>query len=543
MSISNLTRYCKYNNFELKNRIAFLSRKTAKFQIIKSYATNLTYDFLDSNFILEPISIEYRENNSYERRFTFSNELKFTIDERYDIFSLIDKFNKNKYYIGIESYLGEWYIVNSETESEWSYQFSLTSSGLICSFTFNTMENYPTVKIDVLPTLKQITLDSECKYVSTEVISLKAIESEEIFLYKDSNGQIKYDLNSSMKDIAFNKDTLEITQTFSNKMYQNELKFNIANDDYNWRYELLEFNQNFYTFIIMLNNNKTIILDKVFPLFNQNNNQSKISFKGLSSSQNLFIADGYEPINTSRFFILDYKGDSFKFRLNNQEFTTNDTMVNIDDLIGKDTTITSLSFFNGDLTQQLTSIDLTNIGDTSNISIFENMFSFCDSLTSINLTNLNTSKASSFYQMFNNCSKLTSINLSSFNTKQVGTMAFMFNGCNALNEINLSNFNTLNLINLNNMFTNCSSLTTLNLSNFNTSNFSNINGLFNGCTSLSEINLDNWILKSSVSYTDLFKNCSSLKTIYLRNSDVQTKTIIEQALEQSNITNVNIITN
>ena len=45
----------------------------------------------------------------------------------------------------------------------------------------------------------------------------------------------------------------------------------------------------------------------------------------------------------------------------------------------------------------------------------------------------------------------------------------MFNGCESLTSLDLSNFNTSSVENMENMFNGCKSLTSLDLSNFNTS--------------------------------------------------------------------------
>jgi surface protein len=56
----------------------------------------------------------------------------------------------------------------------------------------------------------------------------------------------------------------------------------------------------------------------------------------------------------------------------------------------------------------------------------------------------------------------------------------MFSGCSSLTSLDLSNFNTSNVKDLSYMFYNCSSLTSLNLSNFNTNNVVNIMLIFWG---------------------------------------------------------------
>ena len=70
----------------------------------------------------------------------------------------------------------------------------------------------------------------------------------------------------------------------------------------------------------------------------------------------------------------------------------------------------------------------------------EGMFYNCYSLTSINLSNFDTSKVNNMNSMFYGCSSLTSINLSNFNTSKVNDMDFMFYGCSKLQFIDISYF-------------------------------------------------------------------------------------------------------
>ena len=78
-------------------------------------------------------------------------------------------------------------------------------------------------------------------------------------------------------------------------------------------------------------------------------------------------------------------------------------------------------------------------------------------------------------------------------------MSFMFSGCNSLTNLNLSNFNTQNVTNMTSMFSGCTSLTNLNLSNFNTQNVFDMSDMFKDCKSLKKGNIitkDNKILNA-----------------------------------------------
>ena len=62
------------------------------------------------------------------------------------------------------------------------------------------------------------------------------------------------------------------------------------------------------------------------------------------------------------------------------------------------------------------------------------MFSYCDSLTTIDLSNFNTQNVINMSSMFNGCHSLSNINLSAFNTQNVTNMRFMFAGCQYLSN-------------------------------------------------------------------------------------------------------------
>ena len=109
----------------------------------------------------------------------------------------------------------------------------------------------------------------------------------------------------------------------------------------------------------------------------------------------------------------------------------------------------------------MTSIDLTNV-DTSRVTDMTGMFDYYQSLTNLDLSNFNTSNVINMYGMFSECKSLTSLDLSSFNTFKVTNMAYMFEGSGTtmnLNKIYVSNkFVTTQVTNSINMFSDCTNL-------------------------------------------------------------------------------------
>ena len=145
------------------------------------------------------------------------------------------------------------------------------------------------------------------------------------------------------------------------------------------------------------------------------------------------------------------------------------------------------------------------------------MFFNCSSLTSLDLSNFNTSNVTNMADMFYNCSSLTSLNLSNFDTSKVIYMNGMFFNCSSLTSLNLSNFDTSKVIYMNGMFYNCSSLTSLNLSNFDTSKVEEMTVMFAGCSQLPSLDLSNFNTSKVRFMESMFWGCSQLKFINLIN--------------------------
>ena len=156
----------------------------------------------------------------------------------------------------------------------------------------------------------------------------------------------------------------------------------------------------------------------------------------------------------------------------------------------------------------LTSLDLSNF-DTLNVTNMSGMFQDCSSLTTLNLSNFDTSNVTNMASMFSFCSSLTTLNLSSFNTSNVTDMSSMFQNCNSLATLNLSSFNTLNVTNMSFMFIRCNSLTTLNLSSFNTSNVANMSSMFYECSKLTEIKVSSKWTTANANTNSMFYKCGT----------------------------------
>lgn len=100
--------------------------------------------------------------------------------------------------------------------------------------------------------------------------------------------------------------------------------------------------------------------------------------------------------------------------------------------------------------------------------------------------------------MFQHCSSLTSLDVSNFNTSKVTNMAYMFAGGSSSYKMNfteikgLDKFNASNVTDMNTMFQWCYKITTIDVSHFDTSKFTNIDSMFWSCQGLTSIELSNF---------------------------------------------------
>ena len=106
---------------------------------------------------------------------------------------------------------------------------------------------------------------------------------------------------------------------------------------------------------------------------------------------------------------------------------------------------------------------------------------------------INISSLQSLEGMFEEVKKMVSIKFSpEFNTKNIKNMDRMFSDCNSLISLDLSNFDTSSVTSMDKMFHFCRSLTSLIISSFNTSSVTNMHALFDNCVALTSIDVSNF---------------------------------------------------
>lgn len=119
--------------------------------------------------------------------------------------------------------------------------------------------------------------------------------------------------------------------------------------------------------------------------------------------------------------------------------------------------------------------------------------------------------------MFCNCSYITTIDLSNFDTSNVDNMSSMFYDCDSLTALDLSNFDTSKVKDMKSMFYGCSKLTTLDLSSFDTSNVEDMCAMFINCSNLTTIKGVIDMKSCNYFYEDMFHNCPKLRGVKIKN--------------------------
>ena len=166
----------------------------------------------------------------------------------------------------------------------------------------------------------------------------------------------------------------------------------------------------------------------------------------------------------------------------------------------------------------LTTLDVSNF-DTSNVTDMSGMFSGYSGLTTLDVSNFDTSNVTDMSGMFWNCTNLTTINLNGWNTSNVENMRWMFDNCNKLTTLDVSELDTDNATNMEYMFGECRDLTDLDVSNFNTINVTNMYGMFGNCESLTKLDLSSFNTKNVTDMRRMFCGCEKLINLNVSNFD------------------------
>ena len=165
--------------------------------------------------------------------------------------------------------------------------------------------------------------------------------------------------------------------------------------------------------------------------------------------------------------------------------------------------------------QNCTSLRLLDVSDwnTSSVTNMGSMFYNCTSLTSLDVSGFDTGSVTSMSTMFQYCYSLTSLDVSSWDTGSVTSMSTMFSNCYSLTSLDVSGFDTGSVTTMASMFSSCYSLTSLDVSDWNTSSVTSMNNMFSGCYSLTSLNVSGFNTSSVTTMASMFNGCYSLTSL------------------------------
>ena len=161
---------------------------------------------------------------------------------------------------------------------------------------------------------------------------------------------------------------------------------------------------------------------------------------------------------------------------------------------------------------KMTSIDLSDL-DTSEVTNMSSMFEDCGSLTSLDVSNFDTLQVTNMSKMFNLCESLTSLDASNFNAPELTNITDMFSELTNLETLDLSNFNAPKITNMDAMFKKLSKLSKLDLTNFNTVNVTSMGEMFSGCSSLTSLDLSSFDTTNVTDMSDMLCDCPAWDTV------------------------------
>ena len=223
-----------------------------------------------------------------------------------------------------------------------------------------------------------------------------------------------------------------------------------------------------------------------------------------------------------------FKGNKRLVSVNFNQFVNSDYIENIDGMFNGASNITNIYGLNGFNIVNLTSlndvfsgcnslveVDISN-WDTSNIKTMRGTFYECKALPIIDVSNWNTSNVTDMFCTFYGCYSVESLDVSKWNTSNVTNMQAMFSMCKKIKTLDLHNFNTSKVTDIAAMFHDTKNLVEIKgLSDLDVSNVTVMNMLFQNATSIVDIDLSKWNTSKVTNMKNMFVSTFGLKTLNL----------------------------
>jgi hypothetical protein len=258
MSVTQYTIPCRYNIPKLKDTVYFVSKSMAKIINIDNGTASVTINnpspYPMSPSKLQGFNIRLNETESLDERYKFTKTLNISIlGHLTDASFLMD----DDYYIVVEDYEGNFYLINVDFPSKMTYAYTLNEAQNQTDFTFTSNSNHPLLKLNW-----EIAKWENCKvYNGYGIKNLKLIEKGWAKVDVEQDTITLFD-HHTFKDVDFSKASCTLTENYDGSNITNTISFDIPFDNVqsSWQYNLLEFKQNLYIAEILPKNSEHALL-------------------------------------------------------------------------------------------------------------------------------------------------------------------------------------------------------------------------------------------------------------------------------------------
>ena len=277
MAISNYLQTCEYKLGGLKPFIYVIHKNALKLNIkAKGIEVNFNKTKESDVYKIEAQMVVYEQQETYANKFRFDSSVKVTINEQYrePFFYGLRTLRTNQYYIIIEDKKGVQYLVNPELYTKMTYEYTITDTidnHNSVEITWNNLSNFPLLIFKERVESNLLFLGEECFYTIGNAYNLVMTRFQDLHAKDDGvkAEEIYVDDIEKLKEVQYLKESFTLTETYDGNKFTTELTFSIPLSDhqFEWAYDLLEFNDNTYKGLVRTTNDNYLLLGNENGLF------------------------------------------------------------------------------------------------------------------------------------------------------------------------------------------------------------------------------------------------------------------------------------
>ena len=362
--------------------------------------------------------------------------------------------------------------------------------------------------------------------------SIESINISNLYTTKNISMQSMFQGCTTLSSISLWDEFKPCANCVLTDMFANDASLTTIKHENDWTTVTLGDTTNMFNGCVKLPNFDSAKLDftYAYPSNGHNGYFESRAYTNYNNGVLTFYFDDYKQTRTGENFTMNYT----KSEPGWGKYSSSIDSVVIDSSFKNYRPQSCYGWFGTFTSDKLTSLDLTNL-NTSEVICMDYMFGFPDkeekygssgNIETINFgSTFDTHNVKTMASMFDQCKKLTSLDLSSWDTSSLTVTEAMFACCHQLTDLNLKNWKTTNLYNMAAMFWECYVIKKIDLSSFDVSNVNNtpyttggkfgLQKCFWQCKVLEEVIFGNHY-KSDVDTTQMTYECpETLKITFL----------------------------